>query len=173
MCQASICGRVKARARVQVLENSASRMVVLRLTTLLARDRHWRKPRRRKLKRAQQHKKRASVHWGAASQCHAQHSLGIEPMSPDSLLLALTTNPLVRFDCWKKTVHDSSYFATRNWFFCVQDCRTWIFQVEFQGQTRNTRILERKPSINTSYRIRHRLGLKYLHLASGRLGYVI
>ena len=34
------CGRVQARARVQVLQNSASQMVVLRFTTLSARDRH-------------------------------------------------------------------------------------------------------------------------------------
>ena len=33
------CGRVQARARVQVLQNSASQMVVLRFTTLSARDR--------------------------------------------------------------------------------------------------------------------------------------
>ena len=32
----------------------------------------------------------------------------------------------------------------------------------FQGQTRNTRILERKPLINTSYCMQHRLELKYL-----------
>ena len=57
MCQASTCGRVRARARVQVLQNSGSRMVVLRFTTLSARDRHWRNPRKKKL-RAQQYKKR-------------------------------------------------------------------------------------------------------------------
>ena len=50
-------------------------------------------------------------------------------------------------------------------FFCVQDSCTWIFQVEYQGQIRNTRILERKPLINTSYHILHRLELKYFHLA--------
>ena len=50
-------------------------------------------------------------------------------------------------------------------FFGVQDCRTRIFQVEYQGQTRNTRILERKPLIDTSYRIRHRLELKFFHFA--------
>ena len=33
--------RVLARARVQVLQNSGSRMVVLRFTTLSALDRHW------------------------------------------------------------------------------------------------------------------------------------
>ena len=36
---------VLARALVQVLQNSGSRMVVLRFTTLSARDRHWRNPR--------------------------------------------------------------------------------------------------------------------------------
>ena len=86
-------------------------------------------------------------------------------MSPDSLRHAITTKPLVRIDCSKKTVYDSSYFATCNRFFCVQDCHTWIFQVEYQGQTRNTRILERKPLIDTSYRIRHRLELKFFHFA--------
>ena len=59
----------------------------------------------------------------------------------------------------------SRYFATCNQFFCVQDCHSRIVQVEYQGQTRSTRILERKPLINTSYHIRHRLELKYFHLA--------
>ena len=49
--------------------------------------------------------------------------------------------------------------------FGIHDCSTRIFQLEYQGQTRNTRILERKPLIDTSYRIRHRLELKYFHLA--------
>ena len=57
------------------------------------------------------------------------------------------------------------YFATCNQFFCIQDCTTWIFHVDYQGQTRNTRILERKPLIDTSYSIQHRLELKYQHLA--------
>ena len=49
--------------------------------------------------------------------------------------------------------------------FGVQDCCSWIDQVEYQGQARYTRILERKPLIDTSYSIRHRLGLKYFHFA--------
>ena len=167
MCQAHTCGRVLARARVQVLQNSGSRMVVLRFTIVSARDRHWRNPRKKKLCNT---KARVSVHWQA--QCHAkwqssgrafQCSSGTEPKSPDSLRPGLTTKPLVRINCRKKTVHDSSYFATFNWFFGSQDCRAWIFQGQYQGQTRNTRILERKPLINTSYRIRHRLELKYFH----------
>ena len=47
----------------------------------------------------------------------------------------------------------------------MQDCRSRIAQVEYQGQTRYTRILERKPLIDTSYRIQHRLELKYFHFA--------
>ena len=62
---------------------------------------------------------------------------------------------MIRINCPKKTVHDSSYIATCNQFFCVQDCRSRIVKVEYQGQTRNTRTLERKPLIDTSYRIRH------------------
>ena len=50
-------------------------------------------------------------------------------------------------------------------FFCVQDCSSWIVQVEFQGQTRNTRTLEHKPLIDTSYHILHILELKYFHFA--------
>ena len=49
--------------------------------------------------------------------------------------------------------------------FCLQDCRSLIAQVEHQGRTRNTRIIDRKPLIDTSYRIRHRLELKYFQLA--------
>ena len=47
--------------------------------------------------------------------------------------------------------------------FCMQDCRSRIAQVEYQGQAWNTRILERKPLIKTSYCIRHRLEVKYFH----------
>ena len=47
----------------------------------------------------------------------------------------------------------------------VQDCQSWIAQVEYQGQTRNTRILEHKPLVNTSYHIQHKLELKYFHFA--------
>ena len=53
--------------------------------------------------------------------------------------------------------------------FCGQDFSSWIAQVEYQGQTRKTRILERKkrekPLIQTFYCIRHKLELKYFHFA--------
>ena len=97
------------------------------------------------------------MHWWA--QCHAKwptrgrafmHSSRIEPKSQNSLRLTLTTKALVRIIYSKNSVYDSSYFATFNRFFCVQDCRSRIVQVEYQGQTRNSRILERKPLINAS-----------------------
>ena len=47
----------------------------------------------------------------------------------------------------------------------MQNCRSRIALVEYQGQARNTRIIERKPLINTSYRIQHELKLKYFQLA--------
>ena len=108
------------------------------------------------------------MHWWA--QCHAKwptrgrafmHSSRIEPKSQNSLRLTLTTKALVRIIYSKNSVYDSSYFATFNRFFCVQDCRSRIVQVEYQGQTRNTRILERKPWIDTPYRIRQRINIDW------------
>ena len=119
--------------------------------------------------RAQQYKKRACQcsamqNWlGAAERISTLQK--IESMLPDTLQPVLTTKSLIRFNLQGKTAYDSSYFATCNWFFGIQDCRTQIFQLEYQGQTRNTRILERKPLIDTSYRISHRLELKYFHFA--------
>ena len=40
-------GELRALARVQVFQNSGSQMVVLRFTTLSARDLHWRNPRKK------------------------------------------------------------------------------------------------------------------------------
>ena len=50
-------------------------------------------------------------------------------------------------------------------FLCIQDCHSWIAQVEYQGQTQNTRILKRKPLNDTFHRILHGLELKYFHFA--------
>ena len=140
-----------------------SQMVVLRFTTLSARDRHWRNPRR---KNYREHSNIKSVcvsalgsvqHMAQALQSSAliRNRTHVTELSATSW----TTKPLIRINCWKKPVYDSSYFATCNRFFCLQDCRTRPFQVEYQGRTPNTRILERKPLIITSYRIRHRLEL--------------
>ena len=49
--------------------------------------------------------------------------------------------------------------------FCMQDYCSWIAQVEYQGQTQYTRLLEHKPLIDTSYRIGHRVELKCFHFA--------
>ena len=56
MCQASTSGQVLALARVQVLQNSGSLMVVLRFTTLSALDCHWHWRNPRKKNRAQEYK---------------------------------------------------------------------------------------------------------------------
>ena len=48
--------------------------------------------------------------------------------------------------------------------FCVQYCCSQIDQIEYQGQIRNTRILESKPLIDTYYCIRHRLELEIFSL---------
>ena len=57
-------------------------------------------------------------------------------MSPDSLLLALTTQPLVFISNRKQTVHDSSYFTTCNQFFCVlwQDCHARILNLNIKAR---------------------------------------
>ena len=109
MCQASTCGRVRARARVQVLQNSGSRMVVLRFTTLSARDRHWRNPRKKNYRERSNIKSaRVSALTGSVPRKMAearqivQQSSGIEPKLPNSLQLSLTTKTLVSIDCWKK-----------------------------------------------------------------------
>ena len=56
-------------------------------------------------------------------------------------------------------------FRNLQTLFCLQNCGSLIAQVEYQGQASNTRILERKPMIDASYRIRHRLELKFFHFA--------
>ena len=100
-----------------------------------------------------------SVHWRA--HCHAkwprggkefQHPQRIEPMSPDSLEIALTTEPWVHIDLLWKKVHDSRYLATWNQpLLCMQDCCSRISLVEYQGQTSYIRILQCKPLIDTSF----------------------
>ena len=171
-CRARTCGLVQALTRIQLLQNSGCLMVVFRSTTLSAWDRHWRNPREKNYRKGSNLKSaRVSALTGSVPRKMAKARQRVPVLVRNRTHVArfstpdLTTQPLVRINCMKKTVYDSSYFATCNWFFGVQDCRTRIFQVEYQGQTRNTRILERKPLINTSYCIRHRLELKYFHFA--------
>ena len=64
-----------------------------------------------------------------------QHPPRIEPKLPDSLEITLTTEPWVCINLLKKN---------RIWLviFWVMDCCSWIAQVEYQGHTLYTRILE-------------------------------
>ena len=100
------------------------------------------KSKKEKLYRAQQYKKRAcqctdglsATQNGRGAGRRIQHCAGVEPVSPDYLRLALTTQPLVHNNCSKKTVYESSYYL--NCFallFWVQNCRSQIAQVEYQG----------------------------------------
>ena len=53
------------------------------------------------------------------------------------------------YQSWIETVYDSSYLANLNQFFRVLDFHVWIVQVEDQGQTRYTRILDWKLLIDS------------------------
>ena len=149
MCQASTCGRVLARARVQVLQNSASRMVVLRFTTLSARDCHWRNPRKinyrehSNIKSARVRALTCQAKWPRRCRWF-QHSSGIEPMSPDSLRPVLITKPLVRINYLKKT----SYFATSNWFFRYRTVVPGFFKLNIKA--RHEIIVEIREFLNAS-----------------------
>ena len=88
------------------------------------------------------------MHW--RDQCHAkwprccrgfQHSSGIKPISPDSLQPVLTTKPLVRINCSKKTLYDnydSSYFATCklgcNRFFAYRTVVLGFFKLNIKAR---------------------------------------
>ena len=161
MCQAS-------RTLVQVLQNSGSQIVVLRFTTLSAQDSHRRNPQKKN------HRKHSNI----KSECVSVLTGSVPHKMAEVLLMFsalfrnrthvpwLSATSLV--NCLKKTLYDSTYFSTCNQFFCIQDCCTWIFQVEYQGhwllrdwQTLNTKILEHKPLIDRSYHILRRLHLKF------------
>ena len=113
------------------------------------------------------------MHWRA--QGHAkcprgsrgfQHATGFESMLSYSLLLTSTTKPWVHINLLRRTEYDESYLATLNCFFACriqQDCHPRIAQVEYQGRTRYTRILDLKPFVDTYYSIQHRLDLKFPH----------
>ena len=123
-------GWVLALVWLQVFQNSGSWMFMLRNKPCqheIATDKiqetknHWERT---------NIPVRVSVHWLA--QCHAkwpkgsryfQHPAGFEPISPNSLWLALTIKPWVRINVQKQTVYDSSYFATLNQVFA---CRIFI-----------------------------------------------
>ena len=96
-------------------------------------------------------------------QCPAK----IESRLPDSLWLALTTDrePWVRSDPLKKMSIWLVIFCNLELIFCMQYCHSWIAQVEYQGQTQYTRILDSKPFTDTCCHIGNRLELKYLYFA--------
>ena len=140
-------GRVRARARVQILQNSGGRMVVLRFTTLSARDRTD-EIQERKLENH-----RVSVHRRA--QCNATWQRGCRDFQqPAQVLRKSNQSRPTLYDSLKPLSHRFISVHRKNGIFLVESlnlqpiflltgCRSRIVQVEYQGQTRYTRILER------------------------------
>ena len=60
---------------------------------------------------------------------------------PDFLLLTLTTKLWVRVNYIKSCIW-LIIFCHLQPILCIQDCHSWIVQNVYQGQTRNTRILD-------------------------------
>ena len=106
MCQACTCGRVLAQARVHVLQSSASRMVVLRFTTLSARDYRIATDEIQERKNYREcsniKSARVSALTGSMPCRGFQHPSGIEPMSPNYIRLALATKPFVHIKYSRK-----------------------------------------------------------------------
>ena len=164
MCQAS-CGLVLARARVQVLQKKCNSDGSIEIYNSISARWPLTKSKKNKNYRECSNIKSARINalTGSVPRKMAEALQRVSALNRNgSHVAGLSAASLIHlaigsYQLLKKTVYDSSYFATCNWFFGVQDCRTRIFQLEYQGQTRNTRILERKPLIDTSYCIRHRL----------------
>ena len=139
MCQARTCGRVLARARVQVLQNSGSRMIVFRFTTLSARDRHWRNPRKKNYRERNNTNARDSA-------------------LTDSLQLTLTTKPQVRISWLKKRYISGCIWQPATIFFAYMFVVLGLFKLSRPDTKYN-------PLIHTLYSIWERLELKYNHFA--------
>ena len=86
----------------------------------------------------------------------------------ESFSILRESNPSRPTDC--DSLSHLSHLKTGIWLvvscnlepiFCVQECRSGIVQVENQGQTRYTRILDHNTFIGTSYRTERRLELKF------------
>ena len=74
MRQASTCGRVPTWARLQVPQNSGSRMFIIRVKPLSVRDRNWRIREKESCREGSNIKARVSMHWRV--QCHAKRPRG-------------------------------------------------------------------------------------------------
>ena len=94
-----------------------------------------------------------SVTAGLSASREFKHPVGIEPETPDSLLLTLINEPWICVSLQKKNGILLVLFCNLWPLFFFQDCRSHIAQVEYQGQEQNTWILERKPLFKTSYHI--------------------
>ena len=131
---------------------------IVKIYNSVSTKRHWHNPRKQKLWRALQYKK-------CVCQCTdglsaTQNGLGtaedFSTLQESNQCLPILCDLLTH---WFMSITRKKllgiWLVVFHQFFCVQDCSTQIFQVEYQGQTQNTRILEHEPSIDTSYSIRH------------------
>ena len=115
-------------------------MFMLRVKTLSTWDHHWRNPRKKKYRECSNIKARMSVHWRA--QCHTSWSRGKQRLSascrnrPNRTQVALLT--VTHLNHWgiMMAIHPKWYMTCSllqpATFFCAQDCRSRIAQVEYQ-----------------------------------------
>ena len=156
MRKASTCGQVLAQwplAQLQMLQNSGNVMFMLRAKTRSAQDLHWRNQRKKNYIEYINIKALVSVYCvltGSAPRKMAEgdqiflHSAGIEPISPYSLLLALTNEPWVHIDLPKKSVvnchsnchisqhwsYDWTYFLHAGLSFSGLNCSSWMSKLD-------------------------------------------
>ena len=118
---------------------------VVKIYNSVSTKRHWHNPRKQKLWRALQYKK-------CVCQCTdglsaTQNGLGtaedFSTLQESNQCLPILCDLLTH---WFMSITRKKllgiWLVVFHQFFCVQDCSTQIFQVEYQGQTQNTRILE-------------------------------
>ena len=139
MCQASTCGRVRARALVQVLQNSGSRMVVLRFTTLSARDRHWRNPRKKNYRERSNIKSaRVSALTGSVPRKMAEAQQRVSALfrirTHVARLTATSLKPLNRINRWKKRYMTRRISPLANDFFAYRTVVLGFFKLNIKAR---------------------------------------
>ena len=152
MCQARICGRVLAR--VQVLQNSGSRIFVLRFTTLSARDWHWRNPRKKNYRERNNIKSaRVSALTGSMPRKMAEvlksvsalirNGTQVAKLNASIMLLTLTTKPLLeKKGIWLVVFRHLQPILLRTWL-SFSDCSSWISRPDKKFQNSWTQTFDR------------------------------
>ena len=124
-------------AQLQVLQNSGSRMFMLRVKTLSVRDRQWQDPRKRECSNI---KASVSVHWQAQCQQNGQGQQRVSESYWDQTHVGRLTT--TRLNDWaigsyQFLEENSIWLVTTSNFqsmFCLQDCWSRIAQVKYQAR---------------------------------------